>query len=64
MQQQRIFKYKEHTFTDIDPALTPEQVRRALVAHFPGLATATTEEKVRPDGVVEITFVEQVGQKG
>ena len=62
--QKRIFKYNGHTFTDIDPTFSTEDVRRALVQAFPKLATATAEEKTLPDGTLEITFVESVGRKG
>ena len=60
----RIFIYDNHTFDDIDPVFTIEDVRRALVPHFPGLATSEVKETVRSDGTVEIRFVETVGDKG
>jgi len=60
----RVFKYGTHRFENIDPAFSPEDVRRALVQHFPKLATARIQEKTLPNGDVEIEFVEVVGQKG
>ena len=60
----RIFKYGPHRFEAIDAGFSPEDVRRALVQHFPRLATARTQETTLPNGDVEIEFVEVVGQKG
>ncbi len=60
----RIFRYNHHVYADVDPGFSPEDVRRALVQHFPKLATARIEEKVLEDGAVEVRFVEDVGRKG
>jgi len=60
----RFFKYKEHVFRDIDEGFSPEDVRRALVSHFPRLATAEIREKTLDNGDLEVSFVETVGRKG
>ena len=60
----RIFKYGPHRFERIDAAFSAEDVRRALVQHFPKLATARIQETALPNGDVEIEFIEAVGQKG
>ena len=60
----RIFIYDNHTFDDIDPSIPIEDVRRAMLPHFPGLATAKVEETARSDGTVEIRFVKPVGNTG
>lgn len=60
----RVFIYGEHRFDNPGAEYTVEQIQQHLVQYFPEMAHATTEEKVLPDGTVEITFRKQVARKG
>lgn len=60
----RIFRYGGQSFPDPGAAYSSEDVRRHLQTFLPELGHARTEEKVLPDGTLEVTFSKQVTRKG
>ena len=60
----RVFRYGDKTFPDPGSEYTPEQILTQLKTFFPELGHAKTEEKLLPDGTLEITFSKQVTRKG
>ena len=59
----RLFVYDGRTHPDPDPTMTVEQVKEAMSAFFPELATAEAQTTQRGEDQV-ITFQRRVGTKG
>jgi PRTRC genetic system protein C len=59
----RVFVYDGRDFSDPDPALSVEDVRKQLSDFFPELTNAETREERRGDEV-RYTFARRIGTKG
>ncbi len=60
----RVFRYGGQSFPDPGAAYSSEDVRRHLQTFLPELGHARSEEKLLPDGTLEVTFSKQVTRKG
>ena len=59
----RKFVYDGREFPDPDPAMTPEEVRKAMTDFFPELANADIKEQ-KKDQDTYYEFVRKTGVKG
>jgi len=59
----RIFVYDGREFPDLDPALTPDEVRQKMTDFFPELANAEVKEQKRGDDTL-YELKRRVGTKG
>ena len=60
----REFVYGNQVLPDPDPALSVEQVRDALTAAYPEIATAALAGPEATDTAVRYTFSRAIGSKG
>jgi len=60
----RKFKYDSMELDDINPSMTPEEIRDVYSANFPELVSASIEGPERKGNVLFITFRKAVGSKG
>ena len=60
----RAFIYDGREFSDPDPKLSVEDVRKQMAEFFPELANADTREEKRADGTVAYSFSKRIGTKG
>ncbi|MFH1031079.1 MAG: PRTRC system protein C [Chloroflexota bacterium] len=60
----RKFSYDSREFQDLDPTLTPEQIKQQFVPFFPELATADTREVKMENGDTVFVFERKTGTKG
>ena len=59
----RVFVYDGREHPDPDPSLSVEEVKQAMAAFFPELATAEAQTSQRGEGTI-VTFQRRVGTKG
>ena len=60
----RIFSYSSLTLHDINPALSPEEVKAAYSTQYPELATAAINGPEVVGDKLRYEFVRSVGTKG
>lgn len=60
----RAFQYNGMTLTDIDPTMTPEEVRDVYAAQYGELTTAEIIDHGIENDTHRIEFRKQVGTKG
>ena len=60
----RRFYYLGLELPDLDPRLTPEQVRDAYCGLYPEITTATIEGPEVVDGALKFTLSRALGTKG
>jgi PRTRC genetic system protein C len=60
----RVFQYNGMTLTDIDPNMTPEEVRDVYAAQYGELTTAEIIDHGIENDTRRIEFRKQVGTKG
>ena len=59
----RVFVYDGREHPDPDPSLSVEEVKQAMAAFFPELATAEAQTSQRGEDTI-VTFQRRVGTKG
>ena len=59
----RVFVYDDREFPDLDPNMSPDEVRQSMTNFFPELANAEIKESKRGDDDI-FEFKKRVGTKG
>lgn len=62
---ERFFSYNGLVLPDLDPKLTPEQIRDAYSASYPEITTSAIEgPEATADGTLRYKFTRVIGTKG
>lgn len=62
--QTRVFTFKGQTLPDIDPNMTPDEIKAAYASKHGELTTAAVQPKGEKDGKAVFEFVVSTGKKG
>ena len=60
----RIFSYSSLTLPDINPALSPEEIKAAYCIHYPELASAAINGPEVVGDKLRYEFLVSIGSKG